>query len=176
MLTEEQNRKLMEVGPGTLMGELLRRYWTPFAAVGEMEHHPIKTVRLLGEDLVLYKDEGGNYGLVDRHCPHRRRAFTATNGERDIHPVELERVECGVVHRRRPGMPDGITDRDCYLESPARCRHGTIKVPQLPACPAQYGQHVSHRSLIIELSSQCLGFVQEAGTSLVLTLVGQVPR
>ena len=72
MLTEEQNRKLMEVGPGTLMGELLRRYWTPFAAVGEMEHQPIKTVRLLGEDLVLYKDEGGNYGLVDRHCPHRR--------------------------------------------------------------------------------------------------------
>ena len=72
MLTEEQNRKLMEVGPGTLMGELLRRYWTPFAAVGEMEYQPIKTVRLLGEDLVLYKDEGGNYGLVDRHCPHRR--------------------------------------------------------------------------------------------------------
>src|SRR3989441_12868155 len=72
MLTEEQNRKLMEVGPGTLMGELLRRYWTPFAAVGEMEHQPIKTVRLLGEDLVLYKDQGGRYGLVDRHCPHRR--------------------------------------------------------------------------------------------------------
>ncbi|HTD77857.1 MAG TPA: aromatic ring-hydroxylating dioxygenase subunit alpha, partial [Chloroflexota bacterium] len=42
MLSAEQNRALMEVGPGTLMGELLRRYWTPFAAVGELEHQPIK--------------------------------------------------------------------------------------------------------------------------------------
>ncbi|HEY3061642.1 MAG TPA: aromatic ring-hydroxylating dioxygenase subunit alpha [Chloroflexota bacterium] len=72
MLKAEQNRALMEVGPGTLMGELMRRYWMPFAAVGEMDKQSTRTVRLMGEDLVLYKDLSGNYGLVDRHCPHRR--------------------------------------------------------------------------------------------------------
>jgi len=39
MLKPEQNQALMEVGPGTLMGDLLRWYWTPFAAVAEMEQH-----------------------------------------------------------------------------------------------------------------------------------------
>jgi 5,5'-dehydrodivanillate O-demethylase len=72
MLKKSENQVLMEVGPGTLMGDLLRRYWMPFAAVGEMKHQETKAVRLLGEDLVLYRDKGGNYGLVDRHCPHRR--------------------------------------------------------------------------------------------------------
>jgi len=72
VLKAEENKTLMEVGPGTPMGELLRRYWTPFAAVGEMDERSTKAVRLFGEDLVLYKDQGGTYGLVDRHCPHRR--------------------------------------------------------------------------------------------------------
>jgi 5,5'-dehydrodivanillate O-demethylase oxygenase subunit len=72
MLKPEQNRALMEVGPGTLMGDLLRWYWTPFAAAGELDEKPIKPVRLMGEDLVLYKDKSNNYGLVDKHCPHRR--------------------------------------------------------------------------------------------------------
>jgi 5,5'-dehydrodivanillate O-demethylase oxygenase subunit len=72
MLTEERNRRLGEVGAGTPMGELLRRYWMPIAGASELESEPVKAVRLLGEDLVLYKDLSGNYGLVDRHCPHRR--------------------------------------------------------------------------------------------------------
>ena len=52
------------------MGELLRRYWTPIG--GRRARHPIKPIRLMNEDLVLYKDLSGHYGLVDRHCPHRR--------------------------------------------------------------------------------------------------------
>lgn len=71
MLSEERNRLLCEVGPGTRMGTLLRRYWQPIAAVSELADAPIKPVRLLGEDLVLYKDLSGRYGLLDRHCPHR---------------------------------------------------------------------------------------------------------
>jgi 5,5'-dehydrodivanillate O-demethylase len=71
MLDTARNRQLTEVGPGTPMGELLRRHWHPIAAVKQLEEEPIKAVRLLGEDLVLYRDLGGNYGLVDRHCPHR---------------------------------------------------------------------------------------------------------
>jgi 5,5'-dehydrodivanillate O-demethylase oxygenase subunit len=66
------NEKLTRVGPGTPMGELMRRYWQPIAAVAELDAHPTKPVRLLGEDLVLFKDLSGRYGLVERHCPHRR--------------------------------------------------------------------------------------------------------
>ena len=72
MLDEATNSLFSQVGPGTPMGALLRRYWHPVAAVAELEDHPTKPVRLLGEDLVLYKDLGGNYGLLDRHCAHRR--------------------------------------------------------------------------------------------------------
>jgi len=72
MLSEDKNRLLTSVGPGTPMGEVLRRHWHPIAGIDELEREPIKPVRLMGEDLVLYKDLGGNYGLVDRHCAHRR--------------------------------------------------------------------------------------------------------
>ncbi len=54
------------------MGELLRRYWMPIGAAGELDDQPVKPVRLMGEDLVLYRDKQGTYGLLDRHCPHRR--------------------------------------------------------------------------------------------------------
>jgi 5,5'-dehydrodivanillate O-demethylase oxygenase subunit len=72
MLTEEKNRLLTRVGPGTAMGDLLRRYWMPIAGVSEFDARSTKPVRLLGEDLVLYKDLGGTFGLVDRRCAHRR--------------------------------------------------------------------------------------------------------
>lgn len=72
MLTQETNELLTRVGPETRMGALLRRYWHPVAAVQELEERSTKAVRLLGEDLVLYKDLGGRYGLLHRQCPHRR--------------------------------------------------------------------------------------------------------
>jgi 5,5'-dehydrodivanillate O-demethylase oxygenase subunit len=72
MISEEDNKILTRVGRHTPMGELLRRYWHPIAATAELEEHPTKAVRLMGEDLVLFKDKSGNYGLIDRHCPHRR--------------------------------------------------------------------------------------------------------
>src|SRR3546814_12750514 len=72
MLSEEKNRQLTQVGPGTPMGELLRRYWMPIAAEGELDNKPVKAVRLMGEDLVMYRDQGGQHGLTDRNRPHRR--------------------------------------------------------------------------------------------------------
>ena len=44
----------------------------PIGGASELDDDPIKPIRLLGEDLVLYKDLGGKFGLIDRHCPHRR--------------------------------------------------------------------------------------------------------
>ena len=52
MLTAEENELLTRVGPGTPMGDLLRRYWHPVAARAELEGRWTKRVRLLGEDLV----------------------------------------------------------------------------------------------------------------------------
>jgi 5,5'-dehydrodivanillate O-demethylase oxygenase subunit len=72
MLSASQNELLTHVGPGTKMGNLLRRYWHPIGAVAEFEERSTKPVRLMGEDLVLYKDKSGTFGLVDRQCPHRR--------------------------------------------------------------------------------------------------------
>ena len=72
MLSREDNRRLTEVGPGTPMGELMRRYWMPVASVHEFSSISIKPIRLMGEDLVLYRDRQGTFGLLDRHCAHRR--------------------------------------------------------------------------------------------------------
>lgn len=72
MLTEAENRTLTAVGPGTPMGELLRRYWHPIAGSAQLDERPILPLRLFGEELVLYRDGSGTLGLIDRHCPHRR--------------------------------------------------------------------------------------------------------
>ena len=72
MLAQDKNELLTRVGPGTPMGELLRRYWHPIGGASELDKTPVKAIRLLSEDLALYKDLSGNYGLVDRQCAHRR--------------------------------------------------------------------------------------------------------
>ncbi len=74
MFTEQDNEDLTRGGPGTLMGELMRRYWMPFLLPEELpaaDCPPIR-VRLLGEDLVAFRDTNGRLGLLDRYCPHRR--------------------------------------------------------------------------------------------------------
>jgi len=71
MLTQEENDKLTQVGPGTPMGELLRRYWQPVATVPDLERESVLATRVLGENLVLYKAKNGSMGLVEQRCPHR---------------------------------------------------------------------------------------------------------
>jgi 5,5'-dehydrodivanillate O-demethylase len=69
MLTIETNERLIRVGKGTPMGELMRRYWHPIAPTAELNDRPTKSVRLFGEDLVLYNDRKGTFGLIDALCP-----------------------------------------------------------------------------------------------------------
>ena len=77
MLTREENELLIRVGRGTPCGELLRRYWHPVAAAGELtQEKPIKAVKILGEELVVYRDKRGQHGLVGEHCPHRLASLT----------------------------------------------------------------------------------------------------
>jgi phthalate 4,5-dioxygenase oxygenase subunit len=72
MLTKEQNDLLTQTGPGTPGGELLRSYWQPIAADHEMPvgGDPLP-IRIMSEDLVLFRDDEGRLGLIQRNCPHR---------------------------------------------------------------------------------------------------------
>lgn len=72
MMSQEQNDLITRVGPGTAAGEVLRRYWQPAALSEELVGaRPVVPVRLLGEDLVLFRDNEGELGLISRQCPHR---------------------------------------------------------------------------------------------------------
>jgi phthalate 4,5-dioxygenase len=74
MLSREENELVTRVGPGTPMGNTLRRYWIPAlmsSEVSEPDCDPVR-VRLLGEDLVAFRDTAGRIGLLDEYCPHRR--------------------------------------------------------------------------------------------------------
>ena len=73
------NELMTRIGPGSACGALLRHYWQPVALRDEfdpahdanMAHRPIKPVRVLGQDLLLFRDGAGRWGLLDRDCPHR---------------------------------------------------------------------------------------------------------
>ena len=74
MLTTQENERLTRVGRGTPMGETLRRYWLPAALSAELPERdgPPVRVRMLGEDLIAFRDSTGAVGLIDAYCPHRR--------------------------------------------------------------------------------------------------------
>jgi 5,5'-dehydrodivanillate O-demethylase oxygenase subunit len=75
-LSPELNALLTQVGPGTPCGTLFRRYWLPIAPASEITaERPKKRVRMLGEDLVLFRDGSGRYGLLPEHCPHRHASL-----------------------------------------------------------------------------------------------------
>jgi len=74
MLKHEDNELLVRVGPGTPMGQYLRRFWTPALLSEEIfapDCPPVR-VKLMGEELVAFRDTNGKIGLVDAYCPHRR--------------------------------------------------------------------------------------------------------
>jgi len=73
MLSKEDNELLSRIGPGTPMGDLMRQYWLPAllpSDLAEPDCDPIR-VRLLGENLVAFRDSDGRVGLLDSECPHR---------------------------------------------------------------------------------------------------------
>ena len=90
MLTQSQNDTLTRVGPGTAMGALMRRYWIPaaFASAVDKPDSPPVRVKLLGEQLVLFRTSNGALGLVSEFCPHRRASlYFGRNEENGIRCV-----------------------------------------------------------------------------------------
>ena len=72
MLSKEQNELLTRVAPGTPAGEMLRRYWWPVGFTEHVKKHgrPIR-IKLLGEELVLFRDGQGKLGILGLYCSHR---------------------------------------------------------------------------------------------------------
>jgi len=82
MLSREENELLCRIGPDTLMGNTMRRYWIPALLSTEVTAGgDPKRVRLLGEDLVAFRDSDGRVGLLDENCPHRGASLALARAE-----------------------------------------------------------------------------------------------
>ena len=90
MLSREDNELLVRVGPGTAMGNLFRRFWTPVMLASELggpDSAPVR-VDILGENLVAFRDSSGTIGLLDAYCRHRRaNLFWGRNEEHGLRCV-----------------------------------------------------------------------------------------
>ena len=76
MVTQAENELMTRIGPGTPAGTLLRRYWHPVCPTAELsEANPKRKIRMLGEDLLLFRDGKGRVGLIHEQCPHRRASL-----------------------------------------------------------------------------------------------------
>ena len=76
MLTKQENERLTRVGPGTPGGELLRRYWQPLFAASELtDKTPRKRLKVMGEDLLVFKNPEGGYSCIEEYCRHRRASL-----------------------------------------------------------------------------------------------------
>lgn len=85
MLSKEKNELLTQVGPGTPMGALMRRYWIPALLSSELPKEncdPIR-IQLLGEAFVAWRDAKGRVGIFDEHCPHRGMCLALGRSEGD---------------------------------------------------------------------------------------------
>jgi len=144
MLTVEQNELLTRTDPGTPGGDMMRRYWQPVALAEELPvgGAPVP-VRLLGEDLVLFRSDAGDVGLLGIHCAHRGADLSygrlEDGGLRCIYHGWLYNVEGRCLEQ--PGEPSGSTFHERIRQTAYPCREaggvilaylGPGEPPQLP--------------------------------------------
>jgi len=125
MLLKEENELLTRVGRGTPAGEMLRRYWHPIGFVKELKGRP-KRRRILGEDLVLFRDDQGRLGLLGLRCAHRGTSLEfghiENGGLRCCYHGWLYDIEGRVLEQ--PGEPPDSTFKE-------RVRQTAYKVQEL---------------------------------------------
>jgi phenylpropionate dioxygenase-like ring-hydroxylating dioxygenase large terminal subunit len=145
VLDKETNELLTRVGEGTPMGELLRRYWQPVALSEELPAgSPPKPLRILGEDLVLFRDDQGRPGLLALHCSHRGADLSygriEDGGLRCLYHGWLYDIYGRCLEQ--PGEPEGGKSRDAVRHPSYPCKeHGDLifaymgrgEAPLLPA-------------------------------------------
>ena len=136
-----QNQLLTRIAPGTPCGALMRRYWQPVAMLDEfnpalepcMATRLLKAVRLLGQAFVLFRDEAGRYGLLDRDCPHRGAdlAFARREGDGLRCPFHGWKFDATGRCMETPAEPACTR-----LHPPAPAGTGAPYDPAQPALPA----------------------------------------
>ena len=102
---------LVRTSRGSACGEYLRRYWQPLALTREIDDRP-RLIRVLGEELVLFRDGSGQYGLVHKQCPHRRASMEfgvcEQRGIRCCYHGWLFDIDGSILEI--PGQPQDIAD------------------------------------------------------------------
>ena len=143
MISQELNDLLTRTGPGSDAGAVMRHYWQPAALSDELAgNRPVVPVKLLGEDLVLFRDNDGELGLIGRACPHRgadlcygrlednglRCPFHGWHFNRDGQCVE------------QPGEPDGsrMHERIQNTSYPVIEKNGIIFAYMGPGAPPEF--------------------------------------
>jgi len=134
MLSKENNDLLTRTGPGTVMGKLMRSFWTPAMLEREIpaaDEPPVR-LTLLGESLVVFRDTEGRIGVLDEHCPHRGASlFFGRNEESGIRCVyhgwkfSVE-GKCLDMPTEPPGSP--MRSKICAIAYPARLAGGVLWV------------------------------------------------
>jgi len=162
----EENQLLTQTGPGKPCGELLRRYWQPAALSEELPPGgaPLP-LTLLGEELVLFRDDQGRVGLIDGHCAHRGADLSygrlEDGGLRCIYHGWLYDVNGKIIDM--PGEADGgksFRDSICHKAYPVQERGGVIFTYMGPGKPPlfpsyQFLNAPADRTFAIKLYSEC---------------------
>lgn len=125
----KEDEELTHVGPGTPCGEYLRRFWQPVALSKDLQELP-RRVRILGEDLVVFRDKRGQVGCLELHCPHRGTSLEfgliAEKGIRCCYHGWLMDVDGRILDT--PGEPADSTlkDRLCHGAYPTHEYQGMV--------------------------------------------------
>jgi phthalate 4,5-dioxygenase oxygenase subunit len=140
MISAEENQLLTQTDPKTPAGELLRRYWQPVALTEELlQGGPPQMVRIMGEELVLFRDDQGRPGLLGLHCSHRGTDLSygriENGGLRCLYHGWLYDIRGRVLDQ--PGEPGGGAQRDtiCHLAYPCQEAGGAVFTYMGPGDP-----------------------------------------
>src|SRR5437773_4941103 len=125
----EEDAELTHVGPGTPCGEYLRRFWHPVGLSSELSDLP-RAVRVMGEDLVLFRDGEGRVGLLELHCSHRgaslEYATVERNGLRCCYHGWMYGVDGRVLDTPGEPLDAGIQGRLCHGAYPTHEYNGLV--------------------------------------------------
>jgi phenylpropionate dioxygenase-like ring-hydroxylating dioxygenase large terminal subunit len=124
-----EDAELTHVGPNTACGEYLRRFWQPICFSDDLRDLPHR-IKVLGEELVAFRDRSGAVGLLELHCPHRGASLEYgridAKGLRCCYHGWLFAADGAILEI--PGEPPGSTlkDRLCHGAYPAHEHHGIV--------------------------------------------------
>ncbi len=142
MLSKEENELVSQVGPGTPMGDLMREFWLPALLSSELSEPdgPPLRLRLLGEDLIAFRDSAGQIGVLGSHCPHRGASlFFGRNEEHGLrcvyHGWKFD-TDGRCVDMPNEPAESNFKDKVRQLAYPAAERGGAVWVYMGPERPA----------------------------------------